>query len=837
MSEIVTIGRGLASDEAARRLVESGPNKLGELRTRDIWAIVRGTLREPMFLLLIAAACLYLVVGDIGEGLFLTAGAALTIGIVIYQEARSEGALRALRSLAQPVARVVRDGVETRINARNLVPGDLILIGDGDRLPADGRLIAGDILRVDESLLSGESAPVTKRPYRDGGEGDAEEEDSSALFAGTTIVSGGGAVHITATGARTELGKIGATLADAREEPTPLQKTAHRLVGMLAIAALGFCAVVFIVYGVIREDWLEGSLIALTVAISLLPEEFPMVLAVFLALGGWRLARHHVLVRRSAVIEALGGATMLCVDKTGTLTVNRMSLVRVWSDGKTYETGAGGNLPAAAREIIRIAALASPRRSADPMDRAIHALASKHIDLPGREPDQTWPLSPERLAVVQRWRDDSLDRVAAKGAPETIFRMCRLSDEEIARLRGVLDSFAMDGLRVLGVASADHTAFPDNPDDVTFRFGGLVAFMDPLREDAPAALAEARRAGIEVTMITGDHPATALEIARRAGINVGGGVVSGQEIDGLTASELRTRVRGGRVFARINPEQKLRLVEAFKANGEVVVMTGDGVNDGPALQAAHIGIAMGRRGTDVAREAADIVLLDDSFASIVGGIRLGRRIFANLRRALTFITAVHVPLAGMALIPVLLGWPPLFLPMHVVLLELVIDPVCALVFEAEPSEKRAMEKPPRPRDEPLFGPRQILFAGVQGLSLLVGVFVFYGWAVDQAPTEQARGAAFASLVIANLVLALSDAMGGRAGLFHRSHIPFWFISGAAILVLAATLFLAPIANLLQMAPPPPQLLGLGLVVAIVSGGWFGLFKAAGSFRQRRLTQG
>ena len=823
---------GLTTIEALQRLTTVGPNEVPTGGGRTLWQIVLETMREPMFLLLIGAAGLYLFLGDLAEGLFLVGGAAAAIGLVIFQEARSERALAALRELAQPHARVLRDGLETQIPARDLVPDDILLIGEGERLPADGALLAGDVLSVDESALTGESAPVSKQPAADA-QALAEEpvpgaETGPFLFGGTLVVRGQGVVRVSRTGAASALGRIGASLAAIGHQPTPLQKSTGRLVGLLGVVALVFCGLVAVAYGLLRDDWIGGALAGITVAIALIPEEFPMVLAVFLALGAWRLASHQVLVRRSAVIETLGGATVLCVDKTGTLTENRMEVARVWTAEGDFDVESGGSPIGAAAVLLRYAALASAVRPVDPMDRAVHALCSTFAPgeaLAGDEPERTWPLRPELLAVIQLWRLPGEARLAAaKGAPEAIFRLCRLPPEEVARLQGIIRSYAEKGLRLLGVASARSEGdFVDEPQNVAFEFTGLVGFIDPLRAEVPAALNEARSAGIKVLMITGDHPATALAIARAAGIDTEAGVLVGAELAALSFEALCERLKHVRVCARIIPEQKLRIVEALKADGEVVAMTGDGVNDAPALEAAHIGVAMGKKGTDVAREAADLVLLDDSFASIVGGVRLGRRIFSNLRRALTYITAVHVPIAGLALAPILLGLPPLLYPMHVVLLELVIDPTCSLVFEAEPSEVDAMKRPPRRPDEALFGPAQILAAILQGAGVLVGVFGLYWWALATFPNAEpaARGAAFLALVVGNLVLALTDsASSGRLFAPHRR--TYWIIVAAVAVVLTLVLTAPPIATLFDVAPPSRELLLLALGVGVVSGGWTGV---------------
>jgi P-type Ca2+ transporter type 2C len=826
-----TLLEGLTAAAAAERLRSFGPNELPPSGRRTVGRIVVETLREPMFLLLIGAALLYLFLGDLGEGLFMVAGAAAAIGLVIFQEARSERALAALRELAEPFARVLRDGAETRIPSRELVPDDILLVGEGERLPADGVLLAGGVLSVDESTLTGESAPVSKQPSESPLGPQAEAlpgaETGPLVFSGTLVVRGQGVVRVSGTGPRSALGRIGKSLAAIRQEPTPLQKTAGRLVGLLSLVALAFCAVVALAYGFLRGDWVGGLLAGITIAISLIPEEFPMVLAVFLALGSWRLASHQVLVRRSEVIETLGSATVLCVDKTGTLTENRMQVARLWTAQGDVALDIGQAPTGLDADLLRWAALASAVRPVDPMDRAVHAICrtcAPHDLRTAGEPERAWPLRPDRLAVIQLWRvQDDSQVAAAKGAPEAIFRLCRLPPEEVARLHGIIQSYAEQGLRVLGVASARaEGALVGEPHDMPFRFEGLIGFIDPLRSSAPASLQEARNAGIKVIMITGDHPATALAVARAAGIDTEAGVLVGSEIAALPFEALCEKLKRVRVFARILPDQKLRIVEALKADGEVVVMTGDGVNDAPALEAAHIGIAMGGKGTDVAREAADLVLLDDSFSSIVGGVRLGRRIFANLRHALTYVTAIHVPIAGLALGPILLGLPPMLFPMHIVLMELAIDPTCALVFEAEPSEEGAMKRPPRRSDETLFGPREIVIAVIQGVSILLGVLGLYWWALSSAAgtEDEVRGAAFIALVVGNLVLALADS-ASTGPLFSLARRAYWAIVLAIGAVLAVVFSVPALATVFDVALPPDHLTVIALAVGLIGGGWTG----------------
>ncbi|TAJ69821.1 MAG: HAD family hydrolase [Phenylobacterium sp.] len=821
--------QGLTEAEAARRLAQDGPNRMNEPRRRRLPQIVRDVLREPMLLLLLVAVGFYFLLGDTAEAVFLLFGAVTTISLVVVQEARSERALAALKALAEPTARVIRDGSEHRIAASDLVRGDLVLLGEGGRAPADGALVAGDVLSIDESVLTGESAPVVRTPLPSTEADDgADPPEHARISAGGLLVRGHGVARVTATGAATRLGQIGAALADAAEPLTPLQRTTRRLVGVLGLFALGLSAAVLVAYGLLRGDWIGGGLAALTLGIALIPEEFPMVLAVFLALGGGRMAKGQVLVRRTAAIEALGGISVLCVDKTGTLTRNQMGVAALWAaDGGGEVSGSDG----AGVAILQAAVLASAVHPVDPMDRALHAASACSRSDP---PLRSYPLRPDRLAFIQAWAGPAGDVLyAAKGAPEAVFDLCRLDPVDRAAAEAAVTAFARQGLRVLGVARAERPSDDGgDPGGEVFRFDGLVAFEDPVREDVPPALAAAAMAGVRVVMITGDFPETALAIARDAGLDVSGGVLTGARLQTLADSELREAVAEVRVFARVAPDQKLRLVRALQANGERVGMFGDGVNDAPALEAADVGVAMGGRGVDVAREASDLILLDDRFASVVSGIAEGRRIFANLKAALAYLVVVHIPMAGLALLPPLLGVPPVLFPMQVVLLELVIDPMCALVFEGRSAAPDAMRRPPRTAAASLLTPARLTGAIAQGLVLLAGGFGLYLALLRSGQdASAARAAAFVFVVAANLGAAAVLAGAGPRGEAHQ-RMAFAAIAGLAAAGVTAALAVPPLAGLFGFNQPSLAISGTSAGLGMAAGL---AVAAAGRLRLRTAT--
>jgi P-type Ca2+ transporter type 2C len=807
--------RGLSEVDAQTRLKAEGYNELPRPGRRTPLRIVLEVLREPMLALLLGGGAIYLALGDLKEAIILLVFATMSVLITVVQETRTEHVLEALRDLTSPRALVIRDGVRKRVTGREVVRGDVLVLAEGDRVPADAVIVECRDLQTDESLLTGESVPVRKttgvnadhsESHRPGG------DDLPYVFSGSLVVRGTGAGEVVATGIRSEIGKIGHSLSTLETEPPRLQAQTRRLVRVFAMASV----LAVLLYGTLRGGWMDAGLAGIALGMSMLPEEFPVVLAVFMAMGAWRISQARVLTRRAAAIETLGSATVLCSDKTGTLTENQMTIAELrLKDHDTFRPSEspGATMPERFHALVEYGILASARDPFDPMDKAFHVLGrerlveTEHLHGTQWKVVHAYGLRPGLLAMSRVWQpsDDSQEFVvAAKGAPEAIGSLCGLSAADLAALKQSVDAMAAGGLRVLGVARASFTGsrWPDSQAGFEFEFLGLVGLADPLRQSVPAAVAECRSAGIKVVMITGDYPATATAIAGQAGLDTCN-LLTGEQLEKMSTQELEQRVRTTTVFARIMPDQKLRIVSALKTNGEIVAMTGDGVNDAPSLKAAHIGIAMGGRGTDVAREASSIVLLDDDFGSIVRAVRLGRRIYDNLRKAMGFIFAVHVPIAGLAILPLLFGLPILFGPMHIAFLEMIIDPVCSLVFEAETEEDDVMNRPPRPPDQSLFSGALIGWSLAQGTFAFALVAVIYLIALNRGmPEEEVRALAFFSLVLAivSLIFVNRSFSASLITALRRPSAALGWVLLAVPVMLSLTLLFPPVSALFRFGP-------------------------------------
>jgi Ca2+-transporting ATPase len=805
--------KGLSEAQVNQQLAQYGYNEIPSGKKRGFLSIALNIIREPMLLLLIAGGLIYMLLGDVEEALMLLSFVFFIIGITLYQERKTERTLEALRDLSSPRALVIRDGIRKRIAGREVLPDDIVVLVEGDRVPADAVVLSSNNLMVDESLLTGESVPVHKAES----DGDIQVDrlggdNSPFVYSGTLVVAGLGIAKVTATGTRTEFGKIGRSLESVKPEPTPLQRETGHIVRVLALVGVGLCVLLFVFSGLTGGEWLRGLLDSITLAMAIMPEEFPVVLTVFLALGAWRISKSQVLTRRTPAIETLGSTTVLCVDKTGTLTLNRMSVANLWAGGEFFDVKQSEDKtpPEKFHEIIEFSILASQRDPFDPMEKALKALGERYL---GRTEHlhgdwtlmREYSLSKKLMALSHVWKSPGgADYViATKGAPEAIFDLCHIDEQEQDEISNNVQIMAGEGLRVLGVARShfnenEDMELPSAQHDFNFRFIGLVGFADPIRPTVPDAIARCYGAGIRVVMITGDYQATAQQIAREIGLKPVDKVLTGPELDAMDDAELKEHIRDINIFSRVVPEQKLRLVNAFKDRGEIVAMTGDGVNDAPALKAADIGIAMGGRGTDVAREAAALVLLDDDFSSIVDAVRLGRRIFDNLRKAMAYILAIHVPIAGLSLIPVLFGWPHVLMPVHVVFLELIIDPACSVVFEMEPAEKNVMERPPRNPAEPLFSRRTVLLSLIQGVVVLLTVLTVFCFSLYQGRTDaETRTLTFVTLIVANMGLIFTNLSWSSniISIMRTRNNALWLMAAATVVFLGLVIYVPVLRQL------------------------------------------
>ncbi|MHB8463195.1 MAG: cation-translocating P-type ATPase, partial [Vulcanimicrobiaceae bacterium] len=812
---------GLTTAQATQRLVRNGPNVLPSSAPKSIWALLIHVVTEPMFLMLLVAGGIYLALGDRGEALFLLSFVFVVIGISLAQEHKTQRALESLRDLSAPRAIVVRDGEEREIPSRDVVCDDVLVLHEGRRISADCILLDG-LLSVDESLLTGEAVPVDKTP-------------ESLLFASTVITKGTGYARVTATGIATEVGKIGDSLARTTSVDSGLTRASAALVRTLSVLALALAC------GLILVNWLwdgrtllQSLLTGIALAMAILPEEIPVILTVFLALGAWRMAKINVLTRRIPAIEALGAITVLAVDKTGTLTHNRMEVAELSNIERQFATAISTSVPEAFHRLVEFAMLATPSEPFDPMEKAIQTFG--HDRLAGTEhihddrfPEFKYELSADILAMTRVFSGENRSQhlLATKGAPEAIADLCHLDEEHRATIATQVEAMAARGLRVLGVARGEWqgdgsaSAWPASQHDFTFAFLGLIGFLDPPRQEVSAAIAQCRSAGVRILMLTGDHPATASAIAQQVGLSERPGVITGSEIDELDDATVQVRLAQVDICARLRPEQKLRLVHMLQQRGDVVAMTGDGVNDAPALKAADVGIAMGAHGTDVAREAAGLVLLDDRFASIVAAIQQGRRIFDNITKATRFVFSVHMPIIALALFPALFHWPILLLPVHIVVLQLLIDPACSIVFEAEPPAADSMTRPPRMRSESPFSLSNLGPSLVQGFgiaAILLGshaLLQHLGWSETAI-----RSSIFLAIIGGVLLLVFANRATHTPTIFNfRGYNPWMLpLLGAMVIIVGAVYLVPPLRNIAGFATPDARelLASLSLVLAIAA---------------------
>lgn len=830
---------GISQKQADTTLDNEGYNELPSQKKLTWFSLLVRVLSEPMLILLVVTGVIYLFLGEIRDALMLLVTIFVIVGITFYQERKTEKTLEALKNLSSPRALVIRDGIQKRIPGRDVVREDLIIIREGDRVPADATILSCENLSIDESLLTGESVSVRKIVW-DGKQPQARPggDDLPFAFSGSMVVSGRGLARVTSTGSRTEMGKIGKSLESIKIEDTLLRKETTRIVRVVATIGFILCLLVFLIYFVVKGDPIQGLLSGLTLSMAILPEEYPVILLVFLTLGAWRISKHKVLTRNSAAIETLGAATVLCTDKTGTLTLNKQQLTGLFANDSFYEISgfAGITLPEKFHNLLEFGVLASQKDPFDPIEKEIHKIGSLYL----KDTDhlhQNWiltreyPLSKDLLALSHVWESPDKNElvIASKGAPEAILDLCKISGAERKSLIQKVEDMSNQGLRVLGCASAVYRAkdLPKYQSDFSFRFVGFLGFVDPPRSTAAEAIREAYSAGMQVIMITGDYPGTASFIAKQIGIRNPESYITGEELETMDILELQKRIKTINIFARVLPEQKLIIVNALKANHEIVAMTGDGVNDAPALKSAHIGIAMGERGTDVAREASSLVLLKDDFFSIVTAVRLGRRIYDNLKRAMGYILAVHVPIAGMSIIPLLFNLPPILFPAHIAFFELIIDPACSTVFESEEEDSQIMKRRPRNLHDPIFTLKTVLVDLMQGTSILLVILAIYIISLRLGRSEnETRSLIFSSLVLSNLMLIVTN-LSWKENIFQilvKKNKALAFVLVGGILSLLLVIYQPFMASLFHLAPLSLIDWGIvtcGVTIALL---WFELLK-------------
>jgi Ca2+-transporting ATPase len=744
---------GLSDEQVLLARTKFGRNILNYKKGNEFLEAIIRISQDPMMIMLLLSSSIYFISGKIGDGIFLATAIVFQTSISLFQYSRSKNALKKLKDFSQAHCKVIRNGKIEEIKSEDLVIGDSLLVEEGVSISADGTIIHSNDFSVNESILTGESFSVFK---------DKSKEDKF-IYSGTTVASGLAIATITAIGNETKLGKIGKSLEGIDEEKTPLEIQIANFVKKMAIAG----AVIFIIVWIINywhsQNLLNSLLQSLTLAMSILPEEIPVAFTTFMALGAWRLMKMGIVVKQMKTVETLGSATVICTDKTGTITENKMSLAKLFllSSNKILE--AKDLLTEEEKELVKIAMWASEPHPFDPMEIALHQAYKEVVELDERvnfKLIHEYPLGGKPPMMTHIFEDKKGNRIiAAKGAPEALMQVSNLSESEKSQINEAINLLASDGYRVLGVGVSDFksTNYPENQQDMPFQFKGIVAFYDPPKENIQQVLEDFYSAGIAVKIITGDNTATTTAIAKQIGFKGYENCVTGDELMKMDENELKACVMNTSIFTRMFPEAKLKIINALKSNDQIVAMTGDGVNDGPALKAAHIGIAMGQKGTEIAKQAASLILLEDDLSKMVHAIAMGRKIYTNLKKAIQYIISIHIPIILTVFIPLALGWiyPNIFSPIHIIFLEIIMGPTCSIIYENEPIEKNTMIQKPKALTATFFNWKELSISLVQGLLITLGTLFVYQYSVmndyDEALT---RTMTFTVLITANIFLTL-----------------------------------------------------------------------------------
>lgn len=823
--------KGLTTKQVLESREKHGPNTLDYKKENGFIDALKSLGKEPMVILLLIASLVYFVSGDPGDGIFLASAIVLVAAISLYQDKRSRNALEKLKDFSQPHCKVIRNGIVVEIKSDELVVGDSLIIEEGTLITADGVIVHSNDFSVNESILTGESLPVYK---------DKEKEDN-LIYHGTSVASGLAIATINAVGNETKLGKIGKSLENIQEEKTPLEKQITNFVKKMVITG----AVVFLIVWTINyfktHDALDSLLKALTLAMSILPEEISVAFSTFMALGAWRLMKMGIVVKQMKTVETLGSATVLCIDKTGTITESKMTLAKLYGLKSAKISNPESLLNSDETDLIKLAMWASEPIPFDPMEVALHT-AYSGLELNDERPNfkmiHEYPLSGQPPMMTHLFENEAGERIiAAKGAPEALMKLSDISETEKQQIEEIIKILGSDGYRILGVAQSEYEGnnFPKTQQEFKFHFKGLVAFYDPPKKNIQAVFEKFYAAGISVKIITGDYPATTTAIARQVGFKGYEKSITGDELMKLTNEELQNCVENTNVFTRMFPEAKLKVINALKEKKEIVAMTGDGINDGPALKSAHIGIAMGKKGTEIAKQAASLILLEDDLSKMVDAVAMGRKIYSNLKKAIQYVISIHIPIILTVFIPLTLGWiyPNIFSPVHIIFLELVMGPTCSIIYENEPMEEKTMIQKPRPFTNTFFKRKELTTSIVQGLAITVGTLSAYQYAVHQGLNESlTRTMVFTVLISANIFLTLIN-----RSFYYSILTTLKYKNGLVLLIISVTiaitgllLFVDPLAEFFRFEPLNFQQLSLCVIIGFLSVIWYEIIK----WRKRKI---
>lgn len=817
--------QGLTDAQVLAAREKFGANQLTyKKRNRFLEAVV-GLIKEPMIILLLVTSSIYFISGKVGDGIFLASAIVLVSLISLYQDSKSRDALDKLKDFTKPNCKVIRNGAAVQIKSEEVVVGDSLMVEEGILIGADGIITHSNDFSVNESILTGESMPVAK---------DSSKEEYF-IFSGTTVTAGLAIATVTAIGNETRLGKIGKSLESIKEEPTPLERQINNFVKKMVVAGATVFVIVWITNYMHSKLLLDSLIKSLTLAMSVLPEEIPMALTSFMALGAWRLMKMGIVVKQMKTVETLGSATVICTDKTGTITENKMSLAKVYLFDSQKILNADELKDKGENELIRVAMFASEPIPFDPMEVALHDAYKSHATNDERKDSKLiheYPLGGKPPMMTHVFQNSAgVKIIAAKGAPEAIINVSQLDEERKTKINDAIKTLSLDGYRLLAVGetSWNDSNYPATQQEFKFNFKGLVVFYDPPKKNIQSVLDSFYKAGIQVKIITGDNAETTSAIAKQIGFKGFDKTISGDELMKLNEEELEQRVEDTQIFTRMFPEAKLKIINALKAKNEIVAMTGDGVNDGPALKAAHIGIAMGKKGTEIAKQAASLILLEDDLSKMVDAIAMGRKIYTNLKKAIQYIISIHIPIILSVFIPLALGWvyPNIFLPVHIIFLELIMGPTCSIIYENEPMEANAMSQKPRPFTSTFFKVRELIASIIQGLVITVGTLGVYQYGVYVGLNEAStRTLVFTNLIVANIFLMLvnrSFYYSVLTTLRYKNNLVLLMIV-ITVALTSALLFIQPLSAFFDFELITVGQLAVGAGVGIIAAVWFEVVK-------------